>query len=612
MSTDATLRKQAYLAASAKDDHADDRYKVATSAISRLVFGLPVDEEAFVRMLETIDRREDCSDFTMNVILRMLVLYGDSPLLSEALLQRIRSTVTGFEYWYDAKRSEFSGSQVFVTENHVMLYRTCQLLAAQLYPDVWFAAHDRYGHELLQPAAAFIADWIRVKALVGFSEWDSHCYMSENYLSVLNVYDLAKDTGLRHSARQLLDLMSFGMAVNSYKGAYSCTQGRTYSELILEPANQSTQPLQYLLWGTGEHAGHLLHLSATALSTSDYEAPAAVIAVALDAATMESREQQSFDVEDGPKLGKGVATEEDTAFYWQNMGYTHKDLIRTNIDMALKYGIHVNHQLEQEAAYFAKCAAAGIEPKPCRGSTYLSRVNKITRRTSDYMLSCAQDFRKGENGFQQHIWQASLDGGVVAFTNHPGTESVRTGRPDLWTGNDVMPRSIQYGSTVISIYRLPSDVRLPYTHAFFPKRRFDEVLELGGWLFGRKGDGYVALYSQRGYYWTERLPEEEARCDALDNVWLCRVGRLAEDGPFEKFMERLQRSRLMVDARPAVTWQDPAYGEIAFGWEGPLEVNGNAIPIDNYPRFDNPYCQAARYSGTYAIRADGHETTLRF
>ncbi|MDI4646355.1 hypothetical protein [Cohnella hashimotonis] len=612
MPSDAKLRKQAYLAASAKADHAGHRYKVATSALSRLALGLPADEEAFVRMLDTVDRREDCSDFTVNVILRMLVLYGDSALLGEALLERIRSTLTGFEYWYDAKRSEHSGSQFFVTENHVMLYRTCQLLAAQLYPDDWFAAHDRYGHELAKPAAVFIADWIRVKAMVGFSEWDSHCYMSENYLSVLNVYDLAHDAELRLMASQLLDLMSFGMAVNSYKGAYSCTQGRTYSEMILEPANQSTQPLQYLLWGTGEHARHLLHLSATALSTSGYEAPEAVAAAALDTATIESREQQSFDVEDGAKLGKGVATEEDTSFYWQNMGYTHKDLIRTNIDMARKYGIPVNHQLEQEAAYFAQCQAADIEPKPCRGSTYLSRVNKITRRTGDYMLSCAQDFRKGENGFQQHIWQASLDGGVVVFTNHPGTESVRTGRPDLWTGNDVMPRSIQHGSVVISIYRLPSDVRLPYTHAFFPKRRFDEVLERGGWLFGRKGDGYVALYSQRGYHWTERLPEEEVRCDVLDNVWLCRAGRLAEDGSFETFVERLLQAELSVSAQSTVTWQDPAYGAIAFGWEGPLQVKGSAIPFDNYPRFDNPYCRAERYSGTYAIRADGHETTLRF
>ena len=37
------------------------------------------------------------------------------------------------------------------------------------------------------------------------------------------------------------------------------------------------------------------------------------------------------------------------------------------------------------------------------------------------MLSCAQDFKKGRFGFQQHIWQASLGGKAIVFTNHPAT-----------------------------------------------------------------------------------------------------------------------------------------------------------------------------------------------
>lgn len=27
----------------------------------------------------------------------------------------------------------------------------------------------------------------------------------------------------------------------------------------------------------------------------------------------------------------------------------------------------------------------------------------------------------------------------------------------------------------------------PYTHAYFPQERFDEVVQNGGWTFGRRG-----------------------------------------------------------------------------------------------------------------------------
>lgn len=83
-----------------------------------------------------------------------------------------------------------------------------------------------------------------------------------------------------------------------------------------------------------------------------------------------------------------------------------------------------------------RCAEKGIAPKDCRCTTYMPRVNKALYRTRDYMLSTAQDFRKGEHGFQQHIWQATLAPRAIVFTNHPG-EYTEGGRPDLWSGNNV-------------------------------------------------------------------------------------------------------------------------------------------------------------------------------
>ena len=66
----------------------------------------------------------------------------------------------------------------------------------------------------------------------------------------------------------------------------------------------------------------------------------------------------------------------------------------------------------------------------------MTEVNKFTYRTPDYMLSSAQNFRQGEKGYQQHIWQATLSPYAVVFANNP--DSLRADdkhRPSYWMAN---------------------------------------------------------------------------------------------------------------------------------------------------------------------------------
>lgn len=65
----------------------------------------------------------------------------------------------------------------------------------------------------------------------------------------------------------------------------------------------------------------------------------------------------------------------------------------------------------------AALASQLLDPDP--NGILMSEVNKITYRTPDYMLSSAQNFRPGEKGYQQHIWQATLGSYAVVFTNNP-------------------------------------------------------------------------------------------------------------------------------------------------------------------------------------------------
>ena len=141
----------------------------------------------------------------------------------------------------------------------------------------------------------------------------------------------------------------------------------------------------------------------------------------------------------------------------------------------------------------------------------LSEVDTMTWRSPDAMLSTAQDYRPGCYGEQYHAWQATLDEDAVVFTTLPGNEP-RPGTSwvdadKYWTGTGAMPRSAQEGSAAIHLYALAYAANGPgpledftylnYTHAYFPTERFDEVRQVGNWTLGRRGNGYVALWSWR-------------------------------------------------------------------------------------------------------------------
>jgi len=70
---------------------------------------------------------------------------------------------------------------------------------------------------------------------------------------------------------------------------------------------------------------------------------------------------------------------------------------------------------------------------------------------------------------------------------------------------------------LICIHHVPQDDPRPYSHAFFPRQAFDTVIQRGNWTFGRKGSGYIALYSQHPARWLEQttVRPREVRFDVV-------------------------------------------------------------------------------------------------
>jgi len=112
------------------------------------------------------------------------------------------------------------------------------------------------------------------------------------------------------------------------------------------------------------------------------------------------------------------------------------------------------------------------------------------------------------------------------------------------------------------------------------------VAEGAGWVIGRKGEGYVALYSQHPARWS---PENdfELIADARDNVWIVELGDRASSGPFEKFAAAVRAAEIVVGE--TVTYRSPGCGLVEVGWTGPMTVDGLEADLGPYDRWDNRY-----------------------
>ncbi len=223
-------------------------------------------------------------------------------------------------------------------------------------------------------------------------------------------------------------------------------------------------------------------------------------------------------------------------------------------------------------------------------------VNRVVYKTADFMLASAQDYRPGEAGAQEHVWQATLGPDSLVYVNHPANFSVEdVHRPNLWVGNRSLPRVAQWGDVLLALYALPEDDWLGFTHAYFPAATFDEYVLQGDWAFARKGKGYLALTAAQGLEWIVQgqTALRELRSYGRKNIWLCQMGQELLDGSFAAFQQKALAARLEFDlaAEPfAVRYQSLRGDALNFAWRGDLIVNEQVQPLTGFKHFENPYC----------------------
>lgn len=610
------------------------------SQLCRLELGVgPIQEESIQAAVDYVNERHDCADFTVSGLLRLLFLYSESPLLSREILQSVRDSIVNFKYWID--EPGYNDLMCFWSENHQIMFHSDEFLAGQLFKDSIFPNVNENGQWHIEKAKPKILKWIDLKAKVGFSEWDSNCYYDEDMTPLLNLADFAEDEEIATKASMILDVMFFDMAVDSFKGTYGTSHGRTYPGQVLSGRNEATSGVQKIAWGLGNF-NNANNMTAVSLATSPkYRVPEVIERIAQDLPNeFENFERQSLKIAEAEKYGIKFDDPDTAMLIWGAGKYANQ----RNVEATLKLADHYNsHRFNVVMRPYAEAVLGTYEELDKQGiphdgdldRTTLAQVNKYTFRTPDYQLSCAQDYRKGKPGFQQHIWQATLSPDAVVFALHRGNEDEKSYK--YWVGR--FPRVAQYKNLLISIFNIPEkplpgpktqfpdeasgnampspgpseEELLPYTVAVFRREHFDEIIEKNGWFFARKDQGYLALYSAQNATWTTDgvLTGEGLISQGRQNVWICQMGRQEVDGEFPTWIERIAKSQLNVDGLE-VTFQSPGTGKATFGWETEFCIDDRIISQDDYPRFKNTYCNTPYEDAYYEIAHENRRLILDF
>ena len=602
---------------------------------------------------QMLDDWKDTGDFRVMYLHWVLALGRD--VLDPAVLAAIEQRLVDFRYrWDDPLPADRIDHKWFWSENHIVILAVDEYLAGMALPDRVFTVTGLTGAQHAERARAAILTWIHERALFGFSEWHSNVYMLKNITPLVTLVELCDDDELIRMATAALDLCLADVALHLQKGAYGATRGRTYKKDKMSSLDEATFGTAKLLFDDTDHGWtSSTDTGATYLAGAQrYRVPDVIrrIAVSEQVATIRERHGVPIDPHEplspDPQAAYGYDYDDpaNLAFWWSQGALTSWQLVPTTLDAASRFRLWDTDlfaeygALEQAAAVgpaLAQVAARELAPMAAFG--VLSEAHTYTWRSPEVMLSSVIDHRAGDARDQAHAWQATLDPDAIVFTTHPSKPTPQSldWRADsgYWTGSASMPRTAQHHNVAIHIYapayEPPTDPLLGpifgylrETHAYFPQDHFDQVVQSQGWTIGRKGDGYVALWSAVPTTWRAYDPSVVATRGMVQpfdlvaegsrsNVWIVEVARRADVGDFDDFVAAITSAPVEVtrpdgvggDAQRA-RYVSPSQGELVFSAREGFSVDGATVALKDHPRHDSPWGEVC-HLGTFLTLTDG-------
>ena len=228
-----------------EQNEVDNVYKAA--AIFQLDGDCKNAERIVQEELAAIRARKDCADFHLIIVLHIYKTFYAR--LSDTMREAIADTLLNFRYWIDEPGDDVMW---FFSENHSLLFHSCQYFAGGLFPDKVFSNSGLTGAELREKAVGLLTHWFESYFEEFITEWNSNAYIPIDVIGLGTLFNLTREGEPFHEeAKKALDRIFYALAINEHKGAIMTTFGRCYEKEMKGNYDSGTTGILYIGYGVG-------------------------------------------------------------------------------------------------------------------------------------------------------------------------------------------------------------------------------------------------------------------------------------------------------------------------------------------------------------------------
>jgi len=567
--------------------------------INELDRGNTIDEAEILDLVDFVNNRYDCADFRLICLVRTYIAYRH--LLTESTVKAIENSMLSFKYWMDEPGSD---GMCFWSENHQLLFHTCEYLIGNLFLDSIFSNDGKTGRAHKEKARPKIMSWLKNRFTYGFTEWHSNTYYEEDIAPLSVLVDFSDDLKMVEQSKMILDILFLDMAMHSFEGYFVATSGRCYENQKKDSRLADVNDILAHAFGIQKRDYDYTRISSMFLLCKNYQVPKIIIDIAHSQGTQIIMDSMGLDLHEVSKEMPDDDIDQKGMFLWSMEAFTNKESINMTMKTFNEWNLKENNFLKDlQSVNIPILRKLGLLPtvvkilNPATQGVAIERANTYTYKTDDYMLSSVQHYHPKKFGDQQHIWQATLPNQINIFSTHPGSpmfdDQARNFSPSFWVGNGINPDAVQHENVLLLMYDLRARKgylernRQKFIHFYFPVNQFEEVIELDTRLYGKVKNSYIAILSSKPY---EIKNDEEMIIQGDTSQFVVILGSAEQYGLFSEFVDRIQESTVLFNHKKIQFLMDHTY-ELKFN--STFKVDHQVI-ITNYPRYDTPFVESLR------------------
>jgi len=555
------------------------------------------------RLISFIEGRFDLAD--QRVLLLLKCLFASDPPASE--LEPAARALLGFRF---SLLEPGADSMSLWSESHQIATAVGEYLTGQLFAERRFTNDGRTGIRHRRAAHARIMVWLSDRFRFGFSEWLSGAQLANDAAALALLIDYALDEELTTRAAMVLDLLLTDLALHSFRGQFAPSMGRAQLNAMTTPGDGEAAAIWRAAFGGRPPASvNVEQLTSLFATRERYRVPAAVTQIATEMPVRRVLISQGLDVSEvadelraHPEFPRSSGLEL-VSFWWGQHAFTTPETIVESMRAIRTLRLAQHHRALAPIRRFERLPDRLLVPtlkalNPITRGRALHRANVQTIATSNYLLSSTQRYRPGEFGDQQHLWHATLPGGIQVFGTHPGNTQLaveaRAPSPSQWVGNGINPDIAQHHNILLAQYDLSGrrgrfeGRRSELVHIHFPFVQFDQTRLGPTWVTGRRDDAYIAILGSHQF---EQISETEIVQRGVHTGYAVILGDDEEYTSLAGFLRHVKECRLRLSGHRLML--NSPYGRFQLSWRGDFMVDTRVVDA-RYPRYDTPAVQSGR------------------